>query len=61
MILLWLHMPDNEKFIFTGIIWSLLQRFDHKILSLVLITQDAILTVNGSILTLLLVVPLFDK
>ena len=46
---LWSHMPDNEKFIFTGILWSLLQRFDHKILELVLITQDEILTVNGSI------------
>ena len=47
---LWLHMPDNKKFIFTGIL--LLEKSGPQIFQLVLITQDAILTVIESIVTL---------
>ena len=39
----------QQKVFFTGNLWSHLQRFDHKILRLVLIIQDALLTVNGFI------------
>ena len=39
----------TKSFFLTGNLWSHLQRFDHKYLQLVMITQEAILTVNGSI------------